>query len=47
LMWGAAGFWLSGWLRIRVFGGSVIRVKGACFGGGGFGLRLKVVGVAA
>jgi hypothetical protein len=38
--------WLSGWLRIRVFGGSVFRVKGVCFGGVGFGFRLKGVGVA-
>jgi len=26
---------------IRVFGGFVFRVKGACFGGGLFGLPLK------
>ncbi len=38
--------WLNGWLRIRVFGGFVFRVKGVCFGGGGFGFPLKGVGVA-
>jgi hypothetical protein len=31
LMWGAAGFWLSGWLRIRVFWGLSDPCEGGVF----------------